>query len=103
MAEKQEGPTKKSQHLKEKRTTEPARTKSPQPMEQSQDSSDSRELPDMSWTQTWKIERRFMECQLRTDPHIMLGSLTMKTIQQSMRPEPGPGNVPQGRSWRDDG
>ena len=28
MAEKQEGPTKKSQHSKEKRTTEPARTES---------------------------------------------------------------------------
>ena len=35
MAEKQEGPTKKSQHLKEKQTTEPARAESPQPTEQS--------------------------------------------------------------------
>ena len=52
MAEKQEGPTKKSQHLKEKRTTEPARAKSPQLTEQSQDSSDSRELPDVPWTRT---------------------------------------------------
>ena len=52
MAEKQEGPTKKSQHLKEKQTTEPARAKNPQPTEQSQDSSDSRELPDVPWTQT---------------------------------------------------
>ena len=45
MAEKQEGATKKSQCLKEKWTTEPARTKSPQPTEQSQDSSDSWKLP----------------------------------------------------------
>ena len=52
MAEKQEGPTKKSQCSKEKQTTEPARTESPQPTEQSQDSSDSRELPDVPWTQT---------------------------------------------------
>ena len=52
MAEKQEGPTKNSQHLKEKWTTEPARTKSPQPTEQSQDFSDSRELPDVPWTWT---------------------------------------------------
>ena len=52
MAEKQEGPTKKSQCLKEKQTTEPARAKSPQPTEQSQDSSDSRELPDVPWTLT---------------------------------------------------
>ena len=52
MAEKQEGPTKKSQHLKEKRTTVPARAKRPQLTEQSQDSSDSRELPDVPWTRT---------------------------------------------------
>ena len=45
--EKQEGPTKKSQQLKGKWATEPTRTKSPQPTEQSQDSSDSRELPDV--------------------------------------------------------
>ena len=47
MAEKQEGSSKKSQHLKEKRTTKPARAESPQPTEQSQDSSDSSELPDV--------------------------------------------------------
>ena len=52
MEEKQEGPTKKSQHLKEKWTTEPTRAESPQLTEQSQDSSDSRELPDVPWTQT---------------------------------------------------
>ena len=52
MAEKQEGPTKKSQHLKGKQTTEPARAGSPQLTEQSQDSSDSSELPDVPWTQT---------------------------------------------------
>ena len=52
MAEKQEGPAKKSQYLKEKQTTEPARTESPQLTEQSQDSSDSRELPDVPWTWT---------------------------------------------------
>ena len=52
MAEKQEGPTKKSQHLKEKQTTEPARAENPQLTEQSQDSSDSRELPDVPWTWT---------------------------------------------------
>ena len=41
MAEKQEGPTKKSQCSKEMQTTEPTRTESPQLTEQSQDSSDS--------------------------------------------------------------
>ena len=38
--------------------------------------------------------RRFMKCQPRTAPHITLGSLTMKTAPQPMRPEPDPGNVP---------
>ena len=52
MAEKQEGPTKKSQHLKEKWITEPARAESHQLTEQSQNSSDSRELPDVPWTWT---------------------------------------------------
>ena len=52
VAEKQEGSTKKSQRLKEKWTTEPARAESPQPTDQSQDSSDSREFPDVPWTQT---------------------------------------------------
>ena len=51
-AEKQEEPTKKSQHLKGKQTTKPARTESLQPTEWSQDSSNSRELPDVHWTQT---------------------------------------------------
>ena len=51
-AEKQEEPIKKSQRLKEKQTTEPARTESPQPTQQSQNSSDSWELPDVPWTWT---------------------------------------------------
>ena len=52
VAEKQERSTQKCQQLKEKRTMEPARTESPQPTEQSQDSLDSRELPDVPWTRT---------------------------------------------------
>ena len=52
MTEKQEGSTKKSQRLKEKQTTEPSRAESPQLTEQSQDSSDSKELPDVPWTWT---------------------------------------------------
>ena len=47
MAEKQEGSIKKSQRLKKKWRTKPARTEGPQPTEQSQDSSDSWELPDV--------------------------------------------------------
>ena len=47
--EKQEGSTKKSQQLEEKQTTESARTESPQPVEQGQDSLDSPELPDVPW------------------------------------------------------
>ena len=50
--EKQEGPAKKSQWIEEKCTTEPAGIRSPQPIEQSQDSSDSTELPDVPWAQT---------------------------------------------------
>ena len=52
MAEKQEGPTKKGQRSKEKQTTKPARTESPRPTEQSEDSLDSWELPDVPWTWT---------------------------------------------------
>ena len=48
-AEKQEGPAKKSQRIEEKHTTEPAKVRSPQPIEPSQDSSDSTELPDVPW------------------------------------------------------
>ena len=51
-AEKQEGPAKKSQWIEEKRTTEPAKVRSPQPIEPSQDSLDSTELPDIPWAQT---------------------------------------------------
>ena len=51
-AEKQEGPAKKSQWIKEKCTTEPAKVRSPQPMEPSQDSLDSMELPDLPWART---------------------------------------------------
>ena len=51
-AEKQEGPAKKSQQIKEKRTTEPAKVRSQQPLEPSQDSLDSTELPDVPWAQT---------------------------------------------------
>ena len=52
MTVKQKGPAKKSQRSKGKRTTEPARAESPQLTEQSQDSSDSRELPDVPWPRT---------------------------------------------------
>ena len=51
-AEKQEGPAKKSKQIEEKRTTEPAEVRSPQPAEPSQDSSDSTELPDVPWVHT---------------------------------------------------
>ena len=51
-AEKQEGPAKKSKQIEEKRTTEPAEVRSPQPAEPSQDSSDSTELPDIPWVHT---------------------------------------------------
>ena len=51
-AEKQEGPAKKSQWIEEKHTTEPAEVRSPQPVEPSQDSSDSTELPDVPWAHT---------------------------------------------------
>ena len=51
-AEKQEGPAKKSKWIEEKRTTEPAEVRSPQPAEPSQDSLDSTELPDMPWVHT---------------------------------------------------
>ena len=47
--EKQEGPAKKSQWIEEKCTTELAKDRSPQPVELSQDSSDSTELPDVPW------------------------------------------------------
>ena len=48
-AEKQEGPAKKSQWIEEKHRTEPAKVRSPQPIEPSQDSSDGTELPDVQW------------------------------------------------------
>ena len=51
-AEKQEGPAKKSKWIEEKRTTEPAEVRSPQPAEPSQDSLDSTELPDVPWVHT---------------------------------------------------
>ena len=44
-----------------------------------------------------------MECQPGTALHTTLGSLTIKTAPQPMIPEPDPGDVPQGRPWRDDG
>ena len=47
--EKQEGPAKKSKQIEEKRTTESAEVRSPQPAEPSQDSSDSTELLDVPW------------------------------------------------------
>ena len=47
--EKQEGPAKKSQWIEEKCTTEPPEVRSPQPVDPSQDSSDSTELPDIPW------------------------------------------------------
>ena len=36
-----------------------------------------------------------MKHQLGNAPHTMIGSPTTKTIPQSMRPEPDPGNAPQ--------
>ena len=48
-AGKQEGPAKKSQWIEEKHTTELAKDRSAQPVEPSQDSSDSTELPDIPW------------------------------------------------------
>ena len=51
-AKKQEGPAKKSRWIEEKRTTEPAEVRSPQPAEPSRDSSDSTELPDVPWVHT---------------------------------------------------
>ena len=51
-AEKQEGPAKKNKWIEEKRTTEPAEVRSPQPAEPSQDSLDSTELPDIPWVHT---------------------------------------------------
>ena len=52
VAEKQEGPAKKSRWIEEKCTTEPAEVRSPQPAEPSQDSLDSTELPDVAWVHT---------------------------------------------------
>ena len=51
-AEKQEGPAKKSKWIEEKRTTESAEVRSPQPVEPNQESSDSTELPDVPWVHT---------------------------------------------------
>ena len=48
-AEKQEGPVKKSKQIKEKGMTKAAEDRGPQPVEPSQDSSDSMELPDVPW------------------------------------------------------
>ena len=50
--EKQEGPAKKSQWIEGKHTTEPPEVRSPQPIEPSQDSLGSTELPDVAWAQT---------------------------------------------------
>ena len=57
-AKKQEGPAKKSQQTKEKRTTEPPEVRSPQPVEPSQDSSDSTELPDVHGHELEKARRK---------------------------------------------
>ena len=51
-AEKQEGPAKKSKWIEEKSMTKPAEDRSPQPVEPSQDSSDSTELSDVPWVHT---------------------------------------------------
>ena len=51
-AEKQEGPAKKSKWIEEKSMTKPAEVRSPPPVEPSQDSSDSTELPDVPWVHT---------------------------------------------------
>ena len=52
VAEKQEGPAKKSRWIEEKCTTELAEVRSPQPVVPNQDSSDSTELPDIPWVHT---------------------------------------------------
>ena len=51
-AEKQEEPAKKSQWIEQKHTTERPEVKSPQPVDPSQDSSDSTELLDVLWAPT---------------------------------------------------
>ena len=51
-AEKQEGPAKKSKQIKEKSMTKSAEDINPQPVEPSQGSSDSTELPDIPWVHT---------------------------------------------------
>ena len=52
VAEKQEGPVKKSKQKTEKGTTKPAEDRGPQPVDSSQDSSDSTVLPDVPWAHT---------------------------------------------------
>ena len=49
---KQQGSAKKSKWIEEKSMTKPAEDRSPQPMEPSQDSSDSTELPNIPWVHT---------------------------------------------------
>ena len=36
-----------------------------------------------------------MKCQPGTAPHTMIGSTTMRTVPQPMRPEPDPGTSPE--------
>ena len=48
----------KNQWIEEKCTTEPLEVKSPQPIEPSQDSSDSTELLDVPWARTWKGQKK---------------------------------------------
>ena len=38
-----------------------------------------------------------------TAPHTTIGSLTMRTIPQPMRPEPDPGTSPEAEPEQDDG
>ena len=43
------------------------------------------------------------KCQPRTVPHTMIGSPTMWTVPQPMRPEPDPGTSPEAEPEQDDG
>ena len=52
-----------------------------------------------------KSQKKKLEDLWNTDleppTHTTLGSLTMETVSQPMRPESDPGNIPQSRTWRD--
>ena len=43
------------------------------------------------------------KCQPGTTPRTTIGSLTMRTVPQPMRPEPDPGMSPEAEPEQDDG